>query len=137
MALVLEVVKDGDLRDAGPAGRGEARVHEDIDALAPQGAGQRKLLVEQAPGTKRAAHRQNDGVRTDGAGLAVGKNNKLVFCSEPIQLAHEFAQVNFGTADPARDDVERVQPDAHVPIELRTARVRPTSGPATPPGLPD
>ena len=71
MALVLEIVKDGDLRAGGQQGRGEAGVEEHVEAQAGRGQRQSGLFPDNprtgARGRARAAvARRNWGAPAPG-----------------------------------------------------------------------
>src|ERR1019366_1354265 len=67
MPLVLQVVKDGDLRAATEDGRGETGVEEHVEPAADGGQGQDGLLPEDAggavDGTYRLRHVSEVGLR--------------------------------------------------------------------------
>ena len=125
MAFVLQVVKHGDLRAAAKDGRGEAGVEEDVEAAAGGGQGQQGLLPEQARRTVDGAHRLRHvgevSLRGDqvGAGFAIGEDEVVVVAVDFSQCGQKRPQVDFGAADAARNQVERVHADAHVQRPLR------------------
>ncbi len=119
VALVLQVMKDGDLAAAADERRGEAGIEEDVETEARGGQRQGDLFPQQTRGPVYGA----DGLRHMGEvggrwnqrspGLAVGEDEVLVLRIDFGERGKQGAQINFGAADTAGNQVKRVDADPH------------------------
>ena len=119
VALVLEIVKDGDLRAAAEERRGEAGVQHRVQALPRRGNRQQTLLPEDACGTVHRPYRlgavEEIGLRGHQirACFAIGEHQISVAGIDLRQRCEQRAQVDFGATHGAGNQVERIDADAH------------------------